>query len=461
MAQTRLAPLENYKSKSPPAFGHPMLEYFLFDKNFTNMNHGEDSALKDRYLPGAYHSLMAGSYGSTPIPVLDASKAFADQVEANPEVFHRLDYIPLLVAARERVAKVIGVRDVDELVFVPNASHGLNTVLWNLIWEEGDIIIACNTTYNSIGRTVQYLHDIPPHPDLEPFTIILPTTHEKILENWRKHLRALNEKRKELRPNKKIVAVLDSVVSVPGILLPWKEMVQICKEENIWSVVDAAHSIGQEVNIDLEKADPDFWVSNCHKWLFTKRSAALLYVPKRNQHLIKSTFPTSAAYIPAEQQTGKQAFVEQFLWNGTIDWTNYFTVVPALDFREWIGGEEKINAYCRKLAIEGGKKLAETMGTEVLDDTENQELTLNMANVTLPISSKLPFTAEVDLKFKTKMLRDKNTFGAHYLHNGRWCVRVSAQIWVEVGDFVKLGKAYLDVCPEIEREVLGEEKGKL
>ena len=38
-------------------------------------------------------------------------------------------------------------------------------------------------------------------------------------------------------------------------------MVQICKDEDVWSVIDAAHSIGQEVDLDLEKIAPDFWVS--------------------------------------------------------------------------------------------------------------------------------------------------------------------------------------------------------
>lgn len=40
-------------------------------------------------------------------------------------------------------------------------------------------------------------------------------------------------------------------------------MVKICKEEGIWSVVDAAHSIGQEQDIDLRSVEPDFWVSVC------------------------------------------------------------------------------------------------------------------------------------------------------------------------------------------------------
>ena len=38
-------------------------------------------------------------------------------------------------------------------------------------------------------------------------------------------------------------------------------MVQICKDEGVWSVIDAAHSIGQEVDLDLNNAKPDFWVS--------------------------------------------------------------------------------------------------------------------------------------------------------------------------------------------------------
>lgn len=38
-------------------------------------------------------------------------------------------------------------------------------------------------------------------------------------------------------------------------------MVSICKDAGIWTVVDAAHSIGQELDINLSVAQPDFWVS--------------------------------------------------------------------------------------------------------------------------------------------------------------------------------------------------------
>lgn len=50
----------------------------------------------------------------------------------------------------------------------------------------------------------------------------------------------------------------------------------------------------------------------------------------------------------------------------------------ALDFRGWLGGEAKINGYCRDLAVRGGKRLAEIFGTEEIDKTPSHELTLNM-----------------------------------------------------------------------------------
>ena len=47
-----------------------------------------------------------------------------------------------------------------------------------------------------------------------------------------------------------------------------------------------------------------------------------------------------------------------------------------MDFREWLGGEDVIRKYCHALALEGGKKLAQMLNTELLDPTE--EFTANM-----------------------------------------------------------------------------------
>lgn len=63
----------------------------------------------------------------------------------------------------------------------------------------------------------------------------------------------------------------------------------------------------------------------------------------------------------------------------------------AMDFRKWLGGEEAINAYCHKLALDGGKRLAQILGTKTLDETG--EFTLNMVGPISPSSAPIPLTS--------------------------------------------------------------------
>ncbi len=142
----------------------------------------------------------------------------------------------MLVAVRAKVASIIGVSDVDEVVLTPNASHGVDTVLKNFMWEAGDVIVTCqtsyfvsgsqvltillgNTAYGSISRTAQCISDIPPHPEVAQFTILFPTTKEDIISRWREQLQSVRER---VGKNAKIVAVVDAIISNPGALLPWE-----------------------------------------------------------------------------------------------------------------------------------------------------------------------------------------------------------------------------------------------
>jgi len=114
---------------------------------------------------------------------------------------------------------------------------------------------------------MQYLQDIPPHPTKSLFILQFPTTHADIIESFRSYIKDMcasakaSRKEGDTAPEPKVVAVIDSIVSNPGALLPWKEMVAICREHGVWSVVDAAHSIGQELDINLSDSKPDFWIS--------------------------------------------------------------------------------------------------------------------------------------------------------------------------------------------------------
>lgn len=73
------------------------------------------------------------------------------EIEANPDHFHRIGYLPLLVDVRRKLAQMIGA-NVDECVLVANASMGINTILRNFDWEEGDTIVACKHFTTRLAR---------------------------------------------------------------------------------------------------------------------------------------------------------------------------------------------------------------------------------------------------------------------------------------------------------------------
>ena len=62
------------------------------------------------------------------------------EIEERPDKYLRRDYYVPLLAVRERLAYMIGA-NTDEVVLVPNATHGVNTVLRNIEWGPDDFIV--------------------------------------------------------------------------------------------------------------------------------------------------------------------------------------------------------------------------------------------------------------------------------------------------------------------------------
>ncbi|EIW86726.1 hypothetical protein CONPUDRAFT_46645, partial [Coniophora puteana RWD-64-598 SS2] len=80
------------------------------------------------------------AYGTLPRPVRAACDALTDRIEASPDGFIKLDTAGVLADARRRVAGFVHVEH-DELVLVPNTSHGVAAVLRSFEWEEGGVLI--------------------------------------------------------------------------------------------------------------------------------------------------------------------------------------------------------------------------------------------------------------------------------------------------------------------------------
>ena len=136
------------------------------------------------------------------------------------------------------------------------------------------------------------------------------------------------------------------------------------------------------------------WMTNrlCRRWLYTPRGCAVLHIPPRNHHLIRTTFPTSHGFTPNPKhpstnehftsirnvfqaiQVPTNQFQNLFQYGPTTDNSPYYCVPAALKFRnDILGGEEAIYTYIRDVAQRGADLLAMILGTEVMDDLDPGE----------------------------------------------------------------------------------------
>lgn len=77
---------------------------------------------------------------------MQAAEELSLKIEANPDLFMRLRYQPILNGVREKLANLIGA-NVNECVLVTNATLAINTILRNFDWEEGDTVIVCKLNH--------------------------------------------------------------------------------------------------------------------------------------------------------------------------------------------------------------------------------------------------------------------------------------------------------------------------
>ncbi|KAI9172589.1 Hercynylcysteine sulfoxide lyase [Paramyrothecium foliicola] len=430
------------------SFGSHLKTEFPFDPKWTNFNHG--------------------SFGSIPKAIYAKQREYQDQCEARPDQYIRYDFPKLLDESRAAVAELLNV-PTDTVVFVHNATVGVNTVFRNLEWSEdgGDVVVFFSTAYGACAKIVYYLVDYyQGKVGAKVVQLTYPEEDEDVLAKFRAAVKEVEAEGKRVR-----ACMFDVVSSLPGVNFPWEAMIKACRELNILSVVDGAQGVGL-VPLDLSAADPDFFVSNCHKWLYAPRGCAVFYVPLRNQALLPTTLATSHGYVPRTVEgvrnplppSGKSAFVTNFQFVGTNDDAPYACVKDAIAYRrDVLGGEDRIMAYQRDLSRRGSDRVAEALGTHVLDNKAGTLRQSAMANIALPIwygeKGEGAGAADVVVSLEDapavhawmlgRMMDEHATYVATFGFQGRFWVRLSAQLYLGMEDYEFVGK----VLKELVRRV--------
>ena len=100
--------------------------------------------------------LNHGSFGACPRPVFDAYQRWQLELERQPVEFLHYRFKDLMQKAREALAGFVGV-DADDVVYVTNATTGLNIVARSLALGPGDEILTTDHEYGALDKTWRFI----------------------------------------------------------------------------------------------------------------------------------------------------------------------------------------------------------------------------------------------------------------------------------------------------------------
>ncbi len=278
------------------------------------------SALKDKFLldPDVIF-LNHGSFGATPRPVFARYQEWQRQLERQPVQFLARNLEDKLAEARQTLADYLHAR-VDDLIYIPNATFGVNMVARSLALGPGDEVLTTDHEYGACDKIWQFVcHKTGALYVRQPIPLPLAPPQvvaERFWQGVTKHTR---------------VIFLSHITSPTAQHMPVEAICQRAREVGILTLIDGAHAPGQ-IPLNLEAIGADFYTGNCHKWLLSPKGAAFLHVQRDRQKLIE---PLVVSWGWQDDPTcnTETAFLDALQWVGTKDPAAYLSVPAAIQFQ--------------------------------------------------------------------------------------------------------------------------------
>jgi isopenicillin-N epimerase len=377
----------------------PTREDFLLDPDVVFLNHG--------------------SFGACPRPVFAQYQAWQHEMERQPVAFLGRTYDDYMDSARSILADYVGCA-YDSLIFVPNATVGINLVARSLTLEAGDEVLTTTYEYGAMDKlwefvTAQqgahYIHQPTPSPlvDAQAWVEVF----------WQ----GVTERTK--------VIFMSHITSPTALILPVAEICARARDAGILTVIDGAHAPGQ-IDLDLQTLGADFYTGNCHKWLCAPKNAGFLYADARHHDWL-SPLIVSWGYGHGA------SFAQTNQWQGTQDVSAYLTVPSAIAYQEhhdWVGVRGRCHALACYTAYE-----AQTMTGIALPTTP--DFFGQMVAFPLPTCDREALKRRLYDEFRVEVPVTH--------HGGRDYVRVSYQAYNTPDDADALLEALRVLLPQVAR----------
>lgn len=293
--------------------------------------------------------LNHGSFGACPRAVLSEQTRLRQELEQDPVRFFERQFEPCLDQARLELAQFLGANPAN-LVFVPNATTGVNAVLRSRPFQPGDELLTTNHAYNACRNALEFVAarwgakvvvaEVPfPVQSAEQIT-------SAILSHCSDRTR---------------LALIDQVTSQTTLVMPVAQIVQALHQRGIETLIDGAHAPGM-VELQLDDLGATYYTGNCHKWLCAPKGAAFLYVQPTMQPHIRPVTISHGANSPRQDKSRYQL---EFDWVGTDDPTAYLCVPFAMAWlRSRFGDWPMIMQRNHDLIVQARQVLCEQLNVE-------------------------------------------------------------------------------------------------
>jgi isopenicillin-N epimerase len=285
-------------------------------------------------------------------------------MEREPVDFLSTTLAARLQSVRAVLAAFLGADEAD-LVFVANATAGVNAVLQSLALESGDELLLTNHTYAACRKAVDFVaarsgaHVVVAHL---PFPV---RSDEQIVAAV---LTCVSPQTR--------LALLDHVTSPTALVMPLARLVRELQERDVDTLVDGAHAPGM-VPIALSELGAAYYTGNAHKWLCAPKGAAFLHVRRDRQHCIHPSV------ISHGHPNGFQA---EFEWTGTVDPTPWLCIADSLRYLGGLlpGGWPELMARNQQLVTSARDLLLDAL---CIEPPCPQSMLGSMASIPLPAPS--------------------------------------------------------------------------
>ena len=375
--------------------------------------------------------LSHGVFGACPRHVLGVQNEWRERLERRPVQFLARELETHLDAARQCLADFVGA-DPDDIVFVPNATTGVNTVLRSLALGPGDELLMTDYAYNACRNAVEFVAE---RAGAKPVVVRIPFPFRNQGDLIAPILERVTSRTR--------LAMIDHVTSQTGVVMPIARLVSELKQRGVDTLVDGAHALGM-VPLDLKALGATYYAANCHKWLCTPKGAAFLHVARDRQESIRPLIISNGAN---SRRKDRSRFLIEFAWQGTWDPSACLSVPEAIRFVGSLlpGGWPEIMARNHALALAARKILCASLQIE---EPCPEEFIGSLAAIPLPDAApdtlaRLPLN-EYPLQDDLRELYNIEVPIISWPAPPKRVLRISAQLYNSLPQYERLGKAIVE-----------------